>query len=612
MARNLRTLGVYGESLPTKKSKVVEASDFLIGGLVGQAERKYAKAYAVTSIAEYQEIFGIQYSSATYLYDAVQGFFQNVAGIDTKLYVKAHVGYTGSAIDAVVASKLIPDGTPENTLTIKAAYFDELEYGVSGNRTGVTITNGTRFSTLAAATCAATAVNTLTVDSVSGIVAGDIISIAITGGGTRTVYHKIASIDENAKTITLVSADLNNGHAETMALDDVISVLGFRLRVWRKLLNGVVSEVDTELGQIYCTTESAVSDFYVVNVFKSSKWIQVTKNTVTPATYDKYLPVDIATVGYLTSGADGTAATTYSHWSADLTALNNLPVRFIANPETTDAIIQSAIETYSRTRDDLPKVLYNVQSNRTKAQLLQIGQNYQRSDDVLGAIVADWVQVTDPFSTSLLAPARNVPNVGHVMGVILYTIGTKGIHYIPQKDTAIKGLIGLNNSNLGTITNADRTDLAEAGINIIQSLTGYGYIIRNLFTPSVTTEFQFLNGIVMREYIKVSAVDSLQSSENTPNSYANIQSDKMAILTFLYQLWNQGSTGTVPIGETFGQSFNSDGTATLPTDHFEVVADLTNNTQTSINNGERNVYTYFTYPAPAGSIKIGVGILLRS
>ena len=45
---------------------------------------------------------------------------------------------------------------------------------------------------------------------------------------------------------------------------------------------------------------------------------------------------------------------------------------------------------------------------------------------------------------------------------------------------------------------------------------------------------------------------------------------------------------------------------------FEVVADSSNNPQNKLNIGERNVWVWFTFPTPAGSIEIGVGILLRS
>ena len=79
----------------------------------------------------------------------------------------------------------------------------------------------------------------------------------------------------------------------------------------------------------------------------------------------------------------------------------------------------------------------------------------------------------------------------------------------------------------------------------------------------------------------------------------------------MYRLWFKGSTNNAPAGETFGQQENEDGSLTNPEDHFEVIADAVNNPVSSINAGNRNIQVYFTYPTPAGSIEISVGILLR-
>jgi len=197
------------------------------------------------------------------------------------------------------------------------------------------------------------------------------------------------------------------------------------------------------------------------------------------------------------------------------------------------------------------------------------------------------------------------------MGLWCQSIGAKGVHYIPcTKDMAIQGLVGLVGPQFPVPQ--DRTDIANAGCNCVEYLTGFGYIFRNAFTPSTATEFQFGNGVLMRNFIKVSIVTSLQTSENTPNSLFRIALDRQAVLNFLYQLWNVGSSGNVPTGETFGQIFNPDGSVMQPTQHFEVRADSVNNPQSSLNSGNRNLDVYFTYPTPAGSIKIGVGILLRN
>lgn len=604
----MRRLGVYGANLPTRKSKQVDPADFLVGCIVGQFERKYDKAFVVKSPTEKTEIFGYNISSSWFGSDVVDGFFNNVVGVSAKLYVKAHVGYAAGAIDAVVANASLSDGTPEDILTLKAAYQNKaegaLEYGISGNRTGYTVENGIRFTT-AIKTASLLGDSFFYVDSVSDIFVGDIIKIVATGAGGATVYKTVTAIEESTGKVSFTGTFDGVANPE---VDDVVTIAGFRLRVWRKDINGVQKEADEELGKVWCSTESAVTNYYVENVFSTSKWIDVTRNATTPATLDLTFPINVADVTFLTNGADGTAPTTSANWERDLTKLDGLPFRLIANPETTLDSIQKAIEIYCQGRNDNPKVIYNLAVNRTKAQLITIGNNYQRSDDVLGSCIADSLKITDPFSTSPLAPSRVISNAGHIMGLTIRTIGEKGIHYIPQKDTPIFGIVGLDNENILNIDDDDRTDLADAGINIIQFIKGHGYVLRNMFTPSISSEFKFFNALMMREFIKISCVDSLQLSENQPNNIKRIKADRDACLRFLYGLWLRGSTGSVSEGETFGQSFNEDNTETKFNNHVQVTADFTNNTQAGIDAGERNNDIYFTFPAPAGSIRIGVGL----
>ena len=606
MPTNLRRLGVYGESLPTKKSKVVRAADFNIGGIIGLFERRYKIPMECNNLAEFQQKFGNHVTSTYYGWDAVQGFFNNAVGVDAKLFIVGHVGYDGAAYDGVAGTVTLVDALAASTLKLESAYEGELDYSTFGNKTGYTITNGTRFTT--AIKTATTKDNTyVTVDSVSDVKVGDIIKVVATGGGGATVYKVVTSIDESTGQINFSGAFDGAANPE---VDDVVTIPGFQLQLYRKSATGVESKVEEDLGKIWCTMQDDVTDYFVENVFSSSKYIKATDLDSASAIGSTF-PADVATVSYLASGAVGTVPTTAAHWSQDLLAFDDYAIRFIANPETTTEAIQKAIETYCRTRWDLPKVIYNITEDQTKAQYITIGNNYQRSDDVLGVIVCDWIGITDPFATSALAPDRSVPNVGHIMGAWIRAIATLGIHYIPSVKSI--PLYGFNNIIRTTKwSDDDRTDLAEAGINIIDFIDGSGFIVRNFFTPSTSTEFQFANGILMREYIKVSAVDSLQTSENTPNSLNRIRSDKMAILNFLLRLWRVGSTGNAPEGETFGITQDTEGNPTVWSDHIEVQADLINNPQSSINAGERNIDVWFSYPTPAGSIKIGVGILLLS
>jgi hypothetical protein len=600
----MRQLGVQGENLPSKKNMVVSASDFLIGGLIGRFERSYARAFVVQNMKQFQEIFGINSNSAWYGYDSVNLFFSNVVGSNAKLYVKAHLGNTGSVIDAVQASATINDTdiSPEATLKFGAAYQGEVEYGVHGNRIGYTITNGSRFTT----SCNGAPVTSdafVLLDSVAGIKIGDLLKF--THAPATTVYQKVTGVDESTGKVFFA---IPFGDA-TFIDGDVCEVCGIRVRVYEKSLTGIEKEVETELGRIWCTLEPEVTDYYIDNVFANHKYMDITSQTHTHTLYAKY-PADVSIVTYLASGAAGTTPTTLAHWKfGNETAFDSLPIRILANCETTLDTVHKSLETYCQARWDNPKVLPNCASNQTLAQLVTIGQSYQRSDAVLSVLVAHWVKVADPFATSDTAPAREVPSVGAVMGTWIRTIGTLGIHYIPVKQTSLYGVIGVVGTEFPS--DADRTTLAEAGVNCIQYLPGYGYVIRNLFTGSITTEFKFANGLMMREFIKVSGVDSLNSSENQPNSFNRILEDKMAMITFLRRLWDQGSTGTVPRGETFGVSLTLDGSPTRFEDHVEVVADIVNNPSDRVALGERNLDVYYTYPAPAGSMRVRVGIMLK-
>ena len=608
MSVNLRTLGVSGKNLPAKKTLSVVASDFLIGGMLIECERQYDRTYQVRNPEEFAAIFGRQLVSTEYGNDAIKGFFDNIVGVDASIYVQSLVGYdiAGDAIDAVIADREKADvGAEATALTVFPAYEDEKQYGVGGNRIGTKVLNATRFTTAASATALASAY-TCFLDSVIGFRVGDLVKFELSGGAPVTAYHVITEIDESAKSITWTDSVL---HAtSTLALDDVISIPGFTIQTYYKSLNGVVTEVETELGKVICSSESAVTEFFVDNVFKTSKYIKCTFTTV--STLADRLFVDDTVPVYCTTGADGTAVVTAEAQAYFLANFADDPIRFIANPETTLEALQKAMITYSESRDDNPIVIVNIAEDRTKAQLIAAGNSFQSSAFSPAVIVANWLKVSDPFSNSTLAPDRTVPNVGHVMGAWIRTVGLLGIHYIPATNaTILNGINGIKGDQF--LDDNDRTDIAEAGVNLIQDKTGVGIKIANLFTVSTDNAYIFANGILMRNYIKVSAEDSLASSENTPNSYNRIKSDKMALLTFLYQLWRIGSTGAVAEGETFGQGLNTDGTPTVAEDHFLVIADLTNNPQASIDLGERNIDVYFTFPAPAGSIIIGVGILLR-
>ena len=502
-----------------------------------------------------------------------------------------------------------PSSTPVATLKISAAYQGTDEYGTSGNRTGYIITTGIRYATTLAGNVASAATSAV-LTSVIGIKVGDIITVYASGGTAGVVQKKITGVDEGTNTVSWVGAFSSTN--PTGVNGDTVDVPGFTIRTFRKSVTGNVVEVESSLGTQWCTMEPEVTAYYAPNVHSTNRYIKVTDQSSTSTLLESW-PTSNGTASYLTAGAAGTSPTTAAHWSADLAAMNNLPIRMLTLCESSDTTIQKSVETYCKGRDDTPIAIAVLPDNQTKSQLLTLGSAYQRSDDVKQVNVADWLQITDPFNSNPTAPYRVIPNVGAVMGAWVQSIGINGIHYIPCVDSiTLVGIQGLDNSNLGNIGDQDRTDIASYGVNIIQYIPGQGYKIRNFFTPSITTAYLFANGQLMQNYIKISAQNSLLDSENYPNSFNRIQENASAIRSFLYRLWNVGSTGNVPRGETFGVAIDPvTGQPTNAEDHFYVQADAVNNPQSNINLGQQTITTYFTYPSPAGTIDIQVGILLR-
>jgi hypothetical protein len=618
----LRRQGVYGESNPTKKTLSVQPAVFTVAAIMGFFERKFTVPFPSNTPQDVWRQFGQRLNQPSTYYgpDAVDGFFANLKGAGATLWVSSP-NWSGD----VAATLGIPDtmGTVQYPLTIQPGLtylgVPYPQYGAAGNRVGVRIETGVRYTVAATATSSAGASQVLSLSSVAGIYVGDIVTGAWTGGTPGTQWGTVTAVNPilNQITVTVVTT------ATTMAIGDPLSVSAFKIHTWYKTPAGAETEVDVALSQQWLSLNPNATPYYAPAVFANSNYLLVSVNTTT-STADKKTPSGTsftnATTLYPTAvapsalGVDGTQPANAAAFTPLMQNLNNIPFVMACLPETTDIPTQKAFESYlkNRTTNDSPKALVHGPEAMSKSSMLAWGVQYQRADDVMQVNIGHWLLATDPYATSPTAPPRHVPATGHAMGAWIQSIYFKGIHYIPAtKDINLLGCIGVSGDQI--LNDVDRTDVCNAGVNVVQQLPGYGIVIRNFFTPSTTLEFQWANGVLMREFIKASVTSSMQGRENTPNSYAFLKESKAGILNFLINLWNAGSTGNVPTGETFGQTFASDGvTPTKFSDHFEVKADAINNPQSGLNAGQQNYDVYFTYPVPAGSIRIGVGILLRN
>jgi len=394
-----------------------------------------------------------------------------------------------------------------------------------------------------------------------------------------------------------------------------VVVPGFQLHTWRTNPQGIVQEVDADLGKQWCTYYTGVSH-YVGTIFSRSNYLIITQVADAPANPVQAQPAAVSTVTYLAGGADGTVANTAAAWNNSLQLFNNLPVRFLANTETSASVVQVAGEAYCYNRWDSPCWMYLLSANQSLSQAVVSGNGYQRGGKVsgMGASVT-WGYKADPYNPSTVAPWRAVPPVGAMMGLAIRIISKYGIHY--TYGLSAEPIVGWQDVyGFQATDDVDRTTLANAGLNVIQNIPGTGIVLRNSLSPSTTIDYLFINALVMTNYIKVSCQGSLQATENYPLTYQKLQADRSAIDNFMRALWRNGSTGNVPEGETFGQTLvqNTDGSQTASgySASVSVEANLANNPQSQLSAGNEQIWVYFMRPAPAQSIRIGVGIQLAA
>jgi hypothetical protein len=437
----------------------------------------------------------------------------------------------------------------------------------------------------------------LKVADFSGIFIGDTFT---TGNPASRQYSKVTDVNESNAAIQIQDS------FSSASLSGTLEVVAYQVKTYFRNDKGVVAEIDKDLGKRWLTLNADDADRYLPAVFKQSSYLDVEQIGDSPVGALADVPLT-----YLSGGTDGARPATIDQFRAVWRLMDTQPFRMVAAVETSRSDVQKSLEEYCFSREDNPIVIYTGEFGMSrKEQVLEAGQGFQRSNEVDAVFVHNWLGVSDPFASSPSAPRRFVPPAGHIMGQWIRAIGLYGIHCIPaRKNLELAG--ASEAAGYPAASDFDRTDLADAGVNVIQNMPGRGLVVRNFFTPSTAPEFRFANAVIMRNFIKVSMVDALQESENTPNTIANVREDRMKGCQFMHKLWLRGSAGNAPEGETFGQYEKDDGNVSSEEDAYEIIADASNNSVSQLQAGERNMDIWFMFPAPAGSIKVGVGLMYK-
>lgn len=592
----MRVRGVFGYNLPPRASTVVTPADFAVYGVIGRFARGLVDIVDINNATDLATKCG-GYKSGYYGRYVLDRLLTNLRGASAKGYVRMYV-----ASDAVQASSTLNDtaGSPAPTLKIAAAYQTIIDKSADGNDTGYTLTNGARATTTVNANASLSATS-LVLASVASVRVGDRLSIVSSGPVTH--YAKVSAINENTKTVT-ISALTN-----AVVVGDVVSMTGFQIVCYRRTSTGASAKVDIPENKIWLSLESENTEFYVNNAFANHPYLQL-EDLLSGASLQQSWPANVSTVTFLTSGSSGTSPSTASDWNL-YSQFDNKPVRFLFNTDTTLSGVNIDGEAYCSGRQDTPIWMYNIPTNQSKSQLLTIGGLYQRSNQVQGVIPSSWRNVNDPIGQGA-NPVIKIPTHGAIVGAWIWTALTSyGIHQAPAgDDVPLLGFVDTPDATEDDFTEDERTDILEAGINLVQFITGVGLSMRSFRTPSTNGAFRWGTWLLMQNFVKVSAVESLHSSESRPNRLQSLQEKGRAISDFGRKLYN----GSFPFGidpaGAFGTFIRSDGRPSQFEDVFTVQVDQFNNPQSSINAGEGNVFIYMYPPPLLESLAIGVGFTI--
>lgn len=579
-----RTLGVRGVDRPARLSAGVTATPLANVGAMFLSQRGVDEIVEITNATKWGDRFG-DYISSFYGKYAVEGMFKNLKNTPAMLYARRFV-----AADAVAASKQVVNVNSASMFTIKAAQFGDEDKGTWGNRVGFEIEHSNRYSSTL--TSGSVAQKVIPVNGAVAFEVGDIVSIS---GGVE--YNKIASKDETEGTITMESA-----FTGTYASGIDIKTVNFDLLVYQKSDVGVESLKETFSN---LSIGDSVSTYYadVLNgvIGPGSKNVMVALNSPAPTgAYNLLMPAETAAVTYLTNGADGTSPVTQD-WIDLLQDFNNKPCRFIFCPESTAEALNKEGFTYGKTRGDRI-YLANWPKDQTYEELVVLGGKYGQSSDVYGMINAQWIKVSDPIGLGV-DPTKEIPNVGHAVGYIIYRLVKYGYQRVPAGiQEVIDGVLGIVGDQIDD--DVERTVLADFGVNMIQYISGVGVVLRNARMPSTNRAYKWFNQIFMRMVYKKSFEESFKVLENDESGEELLRRITEGIRSFMYSdyLGNSRTGGKCAFLKYGDLKFE---------DVVRIECDASNNDLDAVLNGEVTGSVYFTPPPPAESIEIGVGINLE-
>lgn len=293
----------------------------------------------------------------------------------------------------------------------------------------------------------------------------------------------------------------------------------------------------------------------------------------------------------LTGGTDGVAAIDLA------TATERLEIvgeNLILNiPGVTDATVLNPIITWAETQGSVFVVVDGVKSTSAdnahsyalSLQNMSTGGSALRSSSY-AAVYGPWLIVNDP-ATAASGSARLLPPGGAVLGQYSRTDASRGVQKPPAGvDTVLRGVLDVE----FRFSNDDQDSLNVAGINVLKSLPGTGFVIYGARTLAAGMPDRYVSVRRSLMLIKKGVLDATRFAVFEPNDQILWEQINAVISQYLLTLMQTGVLA-----------------GTTPEQAYFVTCDSSNNTPTSVANGVVNISVGVALQTPAEFIVIEIG-----
>ncbi len=320
-----------------------------------------------------------------------------------------------------------------------------------------------------------------------------------------------------------------------------------------------------------------------------SAYVRVQSLLVTPWAPNHAPAVQTGTV--LTGGSDGVAAVDLVGATQGLEVVDSNLVLNL--PGVTDATTLNPIISWAAGLGNVFVVIDGVKALSTDnahSYALSL-QNMSTGGSAItassyAAVYGPWLITNDP-ATNVNGSARLLPPGGAVLGQYTRTDASRGVQKPPAGiDTVLRGVLDVQ----FRFSTSDQDNLNVAGINVIKSLPGTGFVVYGARTLSVGMPDRYVSVRRSLMLIERGVLDASRFAVFEPNDQV---------------LWDQVSAVVSQYLLTLMQTGVLSGST--PDQAFFVTCDATNNTPTTVANGVVNITIGVAVQTPSEFIVFNIG-----